>query len=151
MLAVTLVASTSKIAPTGTTIKATGRYAHGIMTSGGGTIVASDLTVSTTGGSSAPPVATDRGGGTISVTGGSYTSSGNNSPGIYSTGNITADNAKFLATGSEVVVIEGANSVTLNNSTLTAQKAGKWGVVIYSRCPVMRPARRAGIPRPVVR
>lgn len=121
---------TSKITLTGTTIKATGQYAHGIMTSGGGTIVAKDLTVSTSGGSSAP-VATDRGGGTITVTGGSYTSSGNNSPGIYSTGNITATGATFLATGSEVVVIEGANNVTLNNASLTANKAGKWGVMIY--------------------
>lgn len=120
----------STVAVTGTTIEATGRYAHGIMTSGGGTITANDLTVSTTGGNSAP-VATDRGSGTITVTGGTYRSTGNDSPGIYSTGKVTASGATFVATGSEAVVIEGSNSVTLNDSSLTAQKAGGWGVMIY--------------------
>ena len=114
----------------GTRIKATGEYAHGIMTSGGGTITAYNLTVETSGGSSAP-VATDRGGGTVTVYGGTYRCSGNNSPGLYSTGAVTANNASFVATGSEVAVVEGANSITLNNSELTAQKAGKWGVMIY--------------------
>jgi hypothetical protein len=122
--------SGTRIAVSGTAVSATGQYAHGIMASGGGTIVAKDLTVSTTGGSSAP-IATDRGGGTITVTGGSYATSGNNSPGIYSTGKIAATGAKFVATGSEAVVIEGANSVTLNDDTLTSSKAGKWGVMIY--------------------
>jgi hypothetical protein len=121
---------TSKITLTGTTINTTGQYAHGIMTSGGGTITANDLRVSTTGGSSAP-VATDRGGGTITVNGGSYRSSGNNSPAIYSTGAITTNGGTFVSTGSEVVVIEGANAVTLNRSALTASKGGKWGVMIY--------------------
>lgn len=121
---------TSKVTLTGTVINATGQYAHGIMTSGGGTITANDLAVSTTGGSSAP-VATDRGGGTITVNGGSYRSSGNNSPAIYSTGAITANGGTFVSTGSEVVVVEGANAVTLNKSALTASKAGKWGVMIY--------------------
>jgi hypothetical protein len=114
----------------GTAIAATGQYAHGIMASGGGTITATDVTVTTTGGSSAP-IATDRGGGTITVKGGSYRSSGANSPAIYSTGAITATGGVYAATGSEVVVIEGANSVTLTGAALTASKAGKWGVMIY--------------------
>jgi hypothetical protein len=114
----------------GTRIKATGEYAHGIMASGGGVITASNLNISTAGGSSAP-IATDRGSGTITVTGGSFTSSGNNSPGLYSTGKLTATRARFLSTGSEVAVIEGANSITLEECQLTAQKSGKWGVMIY--------------------
>lgn len=120
----------SKTTLTGTTINATGRYAHGIMTSGGGTIAATNVSASTTGANSAP-VATDRGGGTITVTGGRYSSTGTHSPAIYSTGKITATNTTFLATGSEVVVIEGANSVTLNDCALTAQKAATEGVMIY--------------------
>ena len=84
----------------------------------------------TAGGSSAP-IATDRGGGTITTHGGTYRSTGNNSPAIYSTGTITSDKGTFAATGSEVVVIEGANTVTLTDATLTSSKAGKWGVMIY--------------------
>ena len=118
------------VAVSGTTIHATGQYAHGIMASGGGAVTATNLSVSTSGGSSAP-VATDRGGGTIIVRGGAYRSSGNNSPPIYSTGKITARKATFTSTGSEAVVIEGSNSVTLANDTLTTSKAGKWGVMIY--------------------
>ena len=114
----------------GTTVTATGQYAHGIMASGGGTIVARQLRVSTSGGSSAP-VATDRGGGTISVEGGTYRSSGANSPGIYSTGKIAATGATFVSTGSEAVVIEGSNSVVLRNDTLSSSIVGKWGVMIY--------------------
>ncbi|MGV8082767.1 MAG: hypothetical protein AB2L09_03905 [Coriobacteriia bacterium] len=120
----------SKITVSDTSIDCTGEYAHGIMTSGGGTIVANNLTVNTIGGSSAP-VATDRGGGTITVNGGTYTCSGNNSPGLYSTGVLTANNATFSSSGSEIVVIEGSNSVTLNDCTLSTSKAGKWGVMIY--------------------
>ncbi len=122
--------SGSAISLSGTKISATGQYAHGIMASGGGTIRASGLTVSTAGGSSAP-IATDRGGGTISVTGGTFRSSGGNSPGIYSTGKITATKASFVSTGSEAVVIEGANSATLKDCRLATTIAGKWGVMIY--------------------
>ena len=122
--------SGAAVAVSGTTIHATGQYAHGVMASGGGTVTATNLNVSTSGDSSAP-IATDRGGGTIIVTGGTYRSAGNNSPPIYSTGKITARKATFTSTGSEAVVIEGSNSVTLANDTLTTSKAGKWGVMIY--------------------
>jgi hypothetical protein len=111
-----------------TKISATGQYAHGIMASGGGAITATDLSVSTTGASGAA-VATDRGGGTIKVVGGSYRTSGQNSPGIYSTGSITASGATFVATGAEAVVVEGSNSVTVLNSALTGEK--NRGVMIY--------------------
>lgn len=110
------------------TVRASGQYAHGIMSSGGGTIDARDLNVSTQGASSAA-VATDRGGGTIKVSGGIFRTSGMNSPGIYSTGSISARGATFVARGAEAAVIEGSNSVTLDNSRLTAGK--NRGVMIY--------------------
>ena len=62
------------------------------MTTGGGTTYAYDLTVTTSGGSSAP-IRTDRGGGIVHVDGGSYTSNGLGSPAIYSTADITVENA----------------------------------------------------------
>ena len=89
------------------------------MVTGGGTLTANDLTVTTFGRSSAP-IRSDRGGGTITVNGGSYESSGVGSPVVYSTADITVNNAKMTSTASEGVVVEGKNSVTLNGVELTA-------------------------------
>jgi hypothetical protein len=85
----------------------------------------------TTAGIHSGAIATDRGGGTITVTGGTVTTSGQDSPGIYSTGVITVTGATITATGAEAAVIEGANSITLTNTTLSSSKDDKWGVMIY--------------------
>ena len=90
----------------------------GIMTTGGGTTIAKNLTVTTEGQSSAA-IRSDRGGGTVNVDGGTYTSNGVGSPAIYSTANITVKNAKLISTTSEGAIIEGKNSITLENVTLT--------------------------------
>ena len=97
----------------------TGSGSGGIMTTGGGITEAYDLTVTTSGQSSAA-IRTDRGGGTITVDGGIYTSNGLGSPAIYSTADITVSNAKLISNLSEGVCIEGLNSITLNNCDLTA-------------------------------
>ena len=89
------------------------------MTTGGGTTYASNLTVTTSGRSSAP-IRTDRGGGTVVVDGGTYTSNGLGSPAIYSTANITVKNATLISNLSEGVCIEGMNSITLENCDMTA-------------------------------
>ena len=91
----------------------------GIMTTGGGTMNASNLTIHTTGNSSAA-IRSDRGGGTVTVTGGSYTTDGTGSPVIYSTAEITVNDAILTSTASQGVVVEGKNSVSLNNVTLNA-------------------------------
>ena len=90
----------------------------GIMTTGGGTTNAKNLTVTTEGQSSAA-IRSDRGGGTVNVDGGTYTSNGVGSPAIYSTADITVKNAKLISTTSEGAIIEGKNSITLENVTLT--------------------------------
>ena len=100
------------------TITTTGDNAGGIMTTGGGKTVATNLTINTSGTSSAA-IRTDRGGGTVTVNKGTYTTTGNGSPTIYSTADITVSDATLIAKASEGVVIEGANSVTLNNCDLT--------------------------------
>ncbi len=79
-----------------TTIKTTGDNGGGIMTTGGGNTVAKNLTITTTGQSSAP-IRTDRGGGYVTVTGGSYTSSGLGSPAIYSTADIVVESATLTS------------------------------------------------------
>lgn len=90
----------------------------GIMTTGGGKMIASNLTITTAGTSSAA-IRTDRGGGEVSVDGGTYTTTGIGSPSIYSTANVSVKNAKLISKASEGIVIEGKNSVTIENTTLT--------------------------------
>ena len=102
-----------------TTITTTGDNAGGIMTTGGGITSASNLTIETSGRSSAA-IRTDRGGGTVTVNGGSYTTNGLGSPAIYSTADITVSGAALTSNLSEGVCIEGKNSITLNDCDLTA-------------------------------
>ena len=104
---------------TGTVITTTGSGSGGIMTTGGGVTYANDLTVTTSGQSSAP-IRTDRGGGTVYVNGGVYTSNGLGSPAIYSTAEIHVSNATLTSNLSEGVCIEGKNSIELTNCELTA-------------------------------
>lgn len=102
-----------------TTITTTGSGSGGIMTTGGGITKAYNLTVTTSGQSSAA-IRTDRGGGTVTVDGGTYTSNGLGSPAIYSTADITVENATLVSNLSEGVCIEGKNSITLTNCDLSA-------------------------------
>ena len=105
-------------------IETSGNCSGGLMTTGGGTMNASNLTIHTTGNSSAA-IRSDRGGGTVNVTGGSYTTEGTGSPVIYSTADITVSDALMESTASQGVVVEGQNSVTLNNVNLTASNVKK--------------------------
>ena len=105
-------------------IETTGNCSGGLMTTGGGTMNADNLTIHTTGNSSAA-IRSDRGGGTVNVSGGSYTTDGTGSPVIYSTADITVSDAEMTSTASQGVVVEGQNSVTLNDATLTADSNTK--------------------------
>ena len=100
------------------TIKTTADNSGGIQTTGGATTNAENLTVETSGNSSAA-IRSDRGGGTVNVTGGTYTSNGNNSPAVYSTAAITVKDVTLTANNSEALVIEGQNSITLENCDVT--------------------------------
>jgi hypothetical protein len=112
------------------TIDASGDGAHGVMATQGGALTMTDVDITTAGGSSSA-VATDRGGGTIIVVGGKVATSGGNSAGIYSTGAISVTGGTFTSTGAEAAVIEGANSIILNDTAMLSSFAGKWGVMIY--------------------
>lgn len=98
----------------------------GIQTTGGGTMNAGNLQVTTSGNSSAA-IRSDRGGGTVNVDGGSYASNGYNSPAVYSTANITVKNAKLSASNSEALVIEGKNSIALENCSVTGNMSDTKG------------------------
>ena len=101
------------------TITTESNNSGGIMVTGGGMIDATELTVTTSGGSSAA-IRSDRGGGTISVLGGTYTTNGVGSPAIYSTAEISVTDADLTSNVAQVVVIEGGNSVDLYDARLTA-------------------------------
>lgn len=106
------------------TIETTGNCSGGIMVTGGGTLEATDLTIHTTGNSSAA-IRSDRGGGTQTVKGGTYTTDGTGSPVIYSTADVTVSGATLTSTASQGVVVEGKNSVTLHDVSLTASNTTK--------------------------
>ena len=106
------------------TIDTSGNCSGGIMTTGGGTTNASNLTIHTSGNSSAA-IRSDRGGGVVTVNGGNYTTEGKGSPAIYSTADITVSDAALASTSSQGVVVEGKNSVTLNNVVLNASNTSK--------------------------
>ena len=119
-----------------TAITTTGNTAGGIHAAGGGTFNAENLTVHTSGESSAA-IRSDRGGGTMRVKGGSYTSSGTGSPAVYCTADIEVEDAKLTAENSEAVCIEGLNSLSLTNCDLSGhiqeneQNDCDWTVILY--------------------
>ena len=119
-----------------TTIKTSNGASGGIHAAGGGTLYAWDLDVTTAGQSSAA-IRSDRGGGKMVVDGGDYTSTGNGSPAIYSTADITVNDADLTAKGSEAICIEGKNSIRLFDCSLSGnmsddeQNDCTWNVILY--------------------
>lgn len=119
-----------------TTIKTKQDTSGGIHAAGGGKLYAWDMDIETDGESSAA-IRSDRGGGTMVVDGGSYTSNGVGSPAIYSTADISVNNAELTANGSEAICIEGLNSIHLFDSDLTGnmsdldQNDCTWNVILY--------------------
>ncbi len=104
---------------TETVISVSGGNAGGIEVSGGGIMYANNLTVNSI---VKAAIRSDRGGGTMVVDGGTYTTSGSSgAPAIYSTADITVSNATLTANDSEAVVVEGLNSVTLTNCVVVTQ------------------------------
>lgn len=83
-------------------------------------------------------VATDRGGGNISVDGGTISIEGSGSPIVYSTGDIEVSDVTGTASESQLVGMEGLKTVLIRNSTLSSSQTGKTasdpvadGVIIY--------------------
>lgn len=118
----------AKVTVKNSTIKTTKSSSRGLDATYKGKITATNTNISTKGSHSAA-LATDRGGGTVSLTKGTLKTAGDGSPVIYSTGAITANNVTGTATGAEAADIEGSNSITVKNSTLTGTKNN--GVMLY--------------------
>ena len=118
------------------TIKTSADTSGGIHTAGGGTLYAWNLDVTTAGNSSAA-IRSDRGGGTMVVDGGTYTSTGTGSPAVYTTADISISDSTLTAENSEGVCLEGKNSLRLYNCDLTGnmsdddQNDCTWNVILY--------------------
>lgn len=106
-------------------IRTSQRNSGGIQTTGGATMNASNLDVETQGASSAA-IRSDRGGGDVNVSGGTYVTHGAGSPAIYSTADIEVADAALIANASEAVVVEGKNSVSLEDCTVTGSMTGTY-------------------------
>lgn len=109
---------------------------RGLDATYGGSIEGKKLTITTQGSSSAS-LATDRGEGTVNVEDSKLETNGSGSPVIYSTGKITLKNSSGTANHSQMVVIEGKNSVSLDHTELSASGKGNRnsvdhaGIMIY--------------------
>lgn len=118
----------SKIVIDNIKIHTTGDSSRGLDATYGGSITATNVDI-TTEGAHCAPIATDRGEGTITVSGGTLAAAGDGSPCIYSTGDITVKNVEGTATGSQAAVVEGKNSITLEKCNLTGY--GDNGIMLY--------------------
>ena len=103
----------------GDTITTSAGNSRGLDATYDGTIIANEMGISTQGDHSAS-IATDRGGGNISVTNSTLSTAGSGSPLLYSTGDIEVSGVTGTATGSQIAGMEGLNTILINNSTLSS-------------------------------
>jgi len=97
-----------------------------------GTLYATNCTV-TTQSETSSAIATDRGGGTVVVDGGTYTANGRKCAIVYSTGTMTISNATGYSNNTdegEICDIEGDNTVTINNCDFQCSGNNR-GVMLY--------------------
>lgn len=104
---------------------------RGLHCTYGGTIIAANVDI-TTQSETSSTIATDRGGGTVTVTGGTATAQGNNSAVLYSTGTITANNLTGVSAQGEIAVVEGDNSVAINGCTMTSGSSNRGLMMLQS-------------------
>lgn len=104
---------------TGTKIRCHKTVSRGLHATYGGIINAYDIDIITDRATSSA-VATDRGGGFVTVTGGTATAKGDHCAVLYSTGVITANKLTGLAEQGEIAIVEGDNEVIINDCNMTA-------------------------------
>lgn len=109
-------------------IETSGGSSKGLTATYGGTIEAADVDI-TTSGDQSPPIAAGKGGGTVSVTGGNISVSGQGSPCIYSEGKIALEDLTGNSETGPIIVVDGKNSVSLNKCDFTG--VGKQGIMLY--------------------
>lgn len=132
-----------------TSLEATSEGSNAIFSTDGATVLAKDVSISTSAGNSrgldatydgtilagsvsattqgdhCATVATDRGGGSISLVDSTLETNGSGSPLLYSTGNIQVDNVTGTSTNSQIAGMEGLNTILIHDSTLTSTNTSK--------------------------
>ena len=103
----------------GITIVNNSSVSRGLHATYGGIINALNVDI-TTNEATSSTIATDRGGGTVTVTGGTATAHGSKSAVIYSTGVMSATSLVGTSAKGEIAVIEGDNSISMTNCTMTS-------------------------------
>lgn len=127
----------AKVTVSDTSIDTTADNSRGLDATYGGVIVADGVDI-TTAGDHCAGMATDRGGGTITATDSTVSTQGSGSPVLYSTGDIEVDGLTGTASGSQIAGMEGLNTISIENSTLKSSITGKTasdpianGIIIY--------------------
>ncbi len=121
----------------GITIRTTRGSSRGLFATCAGTITAQGAVDIDTKGAHCAALATDRGGGTVTVgspgtpSQSTLNTAGEGSPCIYSTGDITAHNAQGTAQVSQTMVIEGKNTITLTNCSFAGHSPQHGGIMLY--------------------
>jgi hypothetical protein len=121
----------------GITIRTTKNSSRGLYATCAGVIEAEGVVDIDTKGAHCAALATDRGGGTVTV--GSpntkhhsrLNTAGSGSPCIYSTGDITAYKASGAALVSQTMVVEGKNTITIEDCSFSGKSPKHGGVMLY--------------------
>ncbi|MBO5591927.1 MAG: hypothetical protein J5913_03075 [Prevotella sp.] len=113
----------------GITIDNTKSVSRGLHCTGGGIINATNVNI-TTRSETSSTVATDRGGGTVTVHGGTITAKGSKSSVLYSTGTISVDGITGLSEKGPMATVEGANTVIIENSTMQSDAEAR-GILLH--------------------
>ena len=112
----------------------TGNNSAGTAVSARAMMKVENSTVSTTGDSS-PAIMIADGGGILIADGGSFTTSGAMSQGIYSKGDVTVTNASVNALNAKAAVLKGNNTITLSGTTLEGKETTDtvpYNIVLFS-------------------
>ena len=115
-------------------ISTSGDYAAGVSVSTRAMMKTSNTAVSTSGNHS-PAIRIAEGGGILIAEGGSFTTTGTQSHGIYSKGDVTVENATVKAEKSKAAVLKGNDTITLTNTVLEGNEtsdAVPHNIVIFS-------------------
>jgi hypothetical protein len=126
-----MACDSSTINVEGVKVSNKGNLSRGLHATGGATINATDMDITTEGNNSSV-IATDRGGGTVDVKGGTYKATGRDCAVIYSTGNITVTGITGESEQGEIGVIEGDNSININKSDINSDSKERGMMILQS-------------------
>ncbi len=115
----------------GVTITNNSNVSRGLHATYGGYIYADNMTI-TTNGETSSTIATDRGGGYVTVTNSTAHAYGNNSAVLYSTGTITATGVTGISEQGEIGVVEGDNTITISSSNMTSGSSKRGLMMLQS-------------------